>query len=249
VLGFSVAPNGGLIAAVANLLCLQTIAAPCYGSNGPLWSIAYEWWYYWLFPLVLIVLVKGRLGRRALGGLGLVALCALAYPFILAYFPIWLLGVAVRAYWPKLAIKSPWGWLAFLVSLGGGLLIGRGSIAGGYSEVLSDYLLSIGTVLLISQLVYNPPSFNRPSIAIGRTLSNISFSLYTIHFPILVLIVALLRYKYELALPLQPNLLTPWAVFFVICLFLLFLAWLFSMLIEQRYHAVRKYLLRATNRI
>ncbi len=38
---------------LVNGLFLQTILGPTYGSNGPLWSLAYEWWYYILFPLVL----------------------------------------------------------------------------------------------------------------------------------------------------------------------------------------------------
>ena len=38
---------------LANTLFLQTIVGQPYGSNGPLWSLAYEWWYYILFPLVL----------------------------------------------------------------------------------------------------------------------------------------------------------------------------------------------------
>ena len=36
-----------------NAFFLQTIVGPTFGSNGPLWSLAYEWWYYVLFPLAL----------------------------------------------------------------------------------------------------------------------------------------------------------------------------------------------------
>jgi peptidoglycan/LPS O-acetylase OafA/YrhL len=38
---------------LGNALFLQTIAGPTFGSNGPLWSLAYEWWYYILFPVAL----------------------------------------------------------------------------------------------------------------------------------------------------------------------------------------------------
>ena len=38
---------------LVNAFFLQTIVGPTFGSNGPLWSLAYEWWYYVLFPLVL----------------------------------------------------------------------------------------------------------------------------------------------------------------------------------------------------
>ncbi len=38
---------------LVNAFFLQTIVGPTFGSNGPLWSLAYEWWYYVLFPLAL----------------------------------------------------------------------------------------------------------------------------------------------------------------------------------------------------
>jgi peptidoglycan/LPS O-acetylase OafA/YrhL len=38
---------------LVNAFFLQTIAGPPFGSNGPLWSLAYEWWYYILFPVAL----------------------------------------------------------------------------------------------------------------------------------------------------------------------------------------------------
>ena len=34
-----------------NALFLQTILVPVLGTNGPLWSLAYEFWYYAVFPL------------------------------------------------------------------------------------------------------------------------------------------------------------------------------------------------------
>jgi len=41
---------------LGNLFFLQTISAPVYGSNGPLWSLANEFWYYVLFPLLACAL-------------------------------------------------------------------------------------------------------------------------------------------------------------------------------------------------
>jgi peptidoglycan/LPS O-acetylase OafA/YrhL len=50
----------GIRAFLGNLCFLQTILVPVYGSNSPLWSIANEFWYYLLFPLLLsVVLLRG----------------------------------------------------------------------------------------------------------------------------------------------------------------------------------------------
>jgi len=38
---------------LGNLLFLQTILCETFGSNGPLWSLANEFWYYALFPVSL----------------------------------------------------------------------------------------------------------------------------------------------------------------------------------------------------
>lgn len=36
-----------------NLFMLQDVLTPTRGSNGPLWSLSYEWWYYCLFAFAL----------------------------------------------------------------------------------------------------------------------------------------------------------------------------------------------------
>ena len=37
---------------LGNAIFLQTIEVRCFGTNGPLWSLANEFWYYALFPLI-----------------------------------------------------------------------------------------------------------------------------------------------------------------------------------------------------
>jgi len=52
----------GPLAFLGNLFFVQTVAVPVYGSNGPLWSLANEFWYYLLFPLFAVSI--WRLTRR-----------------------------------------------------------------------------------------------------------------------------------------------------------------------------------------
>jgi peptidoglycan/LPS O-acetylase OafA/YrhL len=44
----NVEPRLGVKQLVGNFLMLQGTATEVLGSNGPLWSLAYEWWYYCL---------------------------------------------------------------------------------------------------------------------------------------------------------------------------------------------------------
>ena len=52
----------GPLAFLGNLFFVQTVAVPVYGSNGPLWSLANEFWYYLVFPLLAVSV--WRLTRR-----------------------------------------------------------------------------------------------------------------------------------------------------------------------------------------
>ena len=52
---------------VGNLGFVQTVCVPVFGSNGPLWSLANEFWYYLLFPLVAVALL-GPAGRWSVVG-------------------------------------------------------------------------------------------------------------------------------------------------------------------------------------
>jgi peptidoglycan/LPS O-acetylase OafA/YrhL len=63
-------------------------------SNGPFWSLGYEFWYYVIFAVAYYY-------KPALKYLVIAALCLLAGPKILILLPIWLLGV-----WTYFRIKA-----------------------------------------------------------------------------------------------------------------------------------------------
>ena len=39
---------------LGNFFYLQSIVSPIFGSNGPLWSLSYEFWYYIVFPALIL---------------------------------------------------------------------------------------------------------------------------------------------------------------------------------------------------
>ena len=59
----------------ASFFFLQEIVLPPFGSNQPLWSLAYEAWYYAMFPLLLLLILKRRTLRSSVFLALLLALC------------------------------------------------------------------------------------------------------------------------------------------------------------------------------
>jgi hypothetical protein len=78
-----------------NIFFLQTISVPIYGSNFPLWSIANEFWYYLLFPLILSVfLIRGVM--QNIVSMILVIAILVALPKLLIFQGLsWLLGAGI----------------------------------------------------------------------------------------------------------------------------------------------------------
>ena len=184
----------GPVTLLRNVFFLQTVAGPVYGTNGPLWSLANEFWYYLLFPLLVAAAVARPRGR-ALAPLAGAALIALALPrAILLAGPIWLLGAGVSLLGDR---DGPWRRVTPAVSLPLGCLAFGGALAASKSPLLafappsslaSDLLVGV-TFAAVALLVVRgqaPPvgALGRPT----RLLSDISYSLYLFHFPIVVLI-------------------------------------------------------------
>ena len=169
---------------LGNTAFLQTISVPAYGTNGPLWSLANEFWYYVLFPL-LWVAARGAGATRLLAILlGGILLIWLPVGLLLRGI-VWLFGFIVylvcRAPALKEAIAHPfWRGLAGLAFMGS-------LVASKYCSPLgSDYLVGGTFALLVPGLVASPLAatwYRR----IATALADISYTLYVVHFPLLAL--------------------------------------------------------------
>ena len=82
--------------AIGNAFFLQTITVPPFGTNGPMWSLSNEFWYYVVFPLCYFVMWKRAsiLSRVGAGCLALSLCCILPIQLVL-YGVIWLFGFGV----------------------------------------------------------------------------------------------------------------------------------------------------------
>jgi peptidoglycan/LPS O-acetylase OafA/YrhL len=90
-------PASNAITMLGNAFFLQRVLVPTFGSNGPLWSLTYEFWYYILFPLLLLMVWPGnRKDSRIAGLIGFSIIVVGLGPTISRAFAIWLMGAALN---------------------------------------------------------------------------------------------------------------------------------------------------------
>lgn len=185
---------------VANALFLQMVLAPPLGSNDPLWSLSFEFWYYFLFPLAWLSL--GRFVGRGIAVLYLLLCLLLLLGLgrqIAIYFPIWLLGTAIALLPPiPILARRHSGVVTLTVVLAFVLFVAashssafRALVSG--SVVKIDYLNAIAFSLALYVMVHDR-SVSRGGryAAIAAWLAAFSYTLYVVHMPILVFLRAAL---------------------------------------------------------
>lgn len=224
-----------------NILFLQTILCPIYGSNGPLWSLANEFWYYLIFPLLLGSL--GKIGRfttnkKILSSVFLVCIFWILPYSVLFGFLAWLIGVAVYLISPKLSLPNLQNKTLF-------------SIAGLFFLFRIFVFKRTDPNLIIFEQVFIALSFApvcslMPHVS-GKKMpfmlrkmitffADTSYTLYAIHFPILMFMMALL---FKINNVGYPSLF----IFIVMVLFSFLFCLFFWYLFERNTNSVREYII------
>jgi peptidoglycan/LPS O-acetylase OafA/YrhL len=174
---------------IGNVAFLQTIFVPTLGSNGPLWSLAYEFWYYMLFPLLAGALLPGALAKRGLCGLGFLLIAGFVGTDVLFYFIIWLMGAALsllpcRLGSRTLKLATPAALLAFI-------LLNALVLRGRFDRSMSDLALGVSFAACCYLLIYAPqPDRRGLYVRITGFLAGMSYTLYLTHAPVLAFISA-----------------------------------------------------------
>lgn len=186
-----VLPRLGGVAFAGNLFFVGGLRVPTLGSDGPLWSLSIEFWYYILFPALYLLVLEQRWSRRAL--LAVVALFAgwVGGPVMLIGFPIWLLGACLAATdrLPRVRLGVRWAAAALYVPTFFALSKVR-CLPG----VILDYglgLLTAGLMVLLLS-ARNRVDERKPFSRFSRGLARFSFTLYVSHLPFLLLLASLI---------------------------------------------------------
>ncbi len=180
-----------------NILFLQTILVPVYGSNGPLWSLANEFWYYIIFPLFFIGFYNIQLKNRSLiFGLPLIAaalLLSLLLPIgLMNSFPIWLFGTIASFLYHGGSSKPKSTIALALVFFCLPLII---TFKFSDTDILLGFVTSVAIYLLI-RLDKGQQNFAQSHSNLKKLfsyLSDSSYTLYITHFPVMLLLYTVIR--------------------------------------------------------
>jgi peptidoglycan/LPS O-acetylase OafA/YrhL len=175
-------------------------------TNGPYWSVGYEFWYYALFAVLWYL-------RGALRVVLMLGIALLIGPKILMLFPIWMAGVWVYRRQQKTTAGPLMGWSLFLGSFAGYLAFrltgtrdlllqwsyqqwGHEFVEGSLrwsNEFLSSYLL--GALVLANFSGFHAistslaPWLERHASHI-QSWAGYTFSIYLFHYPLLQFLAA-----------------------------------------------------------
>ena len=175
---------------LGNSLFLQNILCQPFGSNGPLWSLTNEFWYYVLFPLLLLACVAA-ISRKWKSALGLfcitIAVLLFLTPQIRESFLIWLSGCAlVFIYAHALPRRKNTGIMLFTACLTLCGALGVTRLLHNH-EFASNLLLGVVFTGFLYAVLQSSKEIPKQVYAnYAKNFAGFSFSLYVLHFPFLL---------------------------------------------------------------
>ena len=158
-----------------------------FGSNGPLWSLAFEAVYYVVYPAWLWI--RRRSAAAAFGLIPVLCVASALLPpagflsSVSLHYPIWLAGAVIAERLAAAGTSSRQAWVGAAMFLGGALLYV--SVGNVFSAVLSALLFGSGVVMLFAAT-----SLPATMLTAAEFLGIRSYTIYIVHFPLLALLSA-----------------------------------------------------------
>lgn len=228
---------------VGNLLMLQGVSVTSLGSNSPLWSLAYEWWYYCLFFIVLAGVFSKGWARVAWWACGLPLLLKLPGEIVL-WMTIWLMGVATFFVCTAVRVRACVVVVLLVLTMcvavtsWGDIESGRLQVSDSLLRSFShDLLVGVGYSLCLVAVSRGKRGF--PWAAFNQWAAGFSYSMYLLHFPVLLLLVAASNHIFGVRLS-KPLSITSFAFLALIVVLVYVVGYLFSLVTEKHTNSLRK---------
>lgn len=182
---------------LGNLVFLQTLRVPPFGSDNPLWSLANEFWYYALFPCLAIALTaRFSWLHRAVAALFMIAISVFIGRWMLGGYLIWLLGVVlIFLRPPTLKDRHRLPLLLAAVACVVAQLVLTTAAARPERQIDTDYLLAIVVTFLLYTLLHDPRPVSRLYKNFAAKIAGFSYTLYLTHLPVLVFFSAWINHR------------------------------------------------------
>jgi len=170
---------------------LQTIFVDLFGSNKAVWSLAYEFWYYILFPLIILLFWVKSLKLRVFYAVLTSAILLMVGSEVRIYFLVWLMGALINICPTSKFInnKNILNSLTLLsiLMLFMALVVAPRILS---SREIGDFLIGISTAVMIYFVVNNRSQIRQEGAyeKLSKGLAGCSYTLYLVHMPILCFI-------------------------------------------------------------
>jgi peptidoglycan/LPS O-acetylase OafA/YrhL len=203
---YTIASAMNLPTFIGNLFMMQGTLTQTIGSNGPLWSLANEWWYYCVFALVGAAMTGAGTRRIVYAAAALMIAGLLPFKLML-WGSIWVVGVVTHRW-----IRSPaWrpgpiaGIGIFIAALAAARLSHNVAAfdTSLFASFIRDFVLGLAyaAALASSSRMVRPMRFAQFHLQ----LAQFSYTTYLFHFPVLLLVCAAAYQVAGWPFPQQPD--------------------------------------------
>ena len=186
LLNNTIKPDHSLATLLGNLGFFQECYVPDWGTDGPLWSLHYEWWFYMFYPAFFLLSRRSMaLAAGVMGACLAATLVPVRHPHVMELFfrvfqmmPIWWFGAILADVYAG-RIRIPMKYVACLT-----ILLPMGLLK---DTLLSKLVLGLGFSGLIALGFEYQRLVGKLKVLDGlKWLGEMSYTLYVTHFPLLV---------------------------------------------------------------
>ncbi len=183
---------------IKNIFFLQRQLSDFWGSNQVIWSLQMEWWFYLIYPLVLMLFSKSTVKASVFVAVLCISTSFTNYPLsnILSYFLIWWMGVLLCEVYLKNFYSKPWAGILLLIFIVPVMISGNAFI-----QDLAMGLVVAGIISIIYHFILQ--GYSLKLIGTFSILSKFSYTLYIVHFPIFMVIAAWYMSVHQGRLPMS----------------------------------------------